>query len=372
MNRTPSPQDNPDDKPFVPWLDPSAIPPDDLSAEDRRRFGDHLWMESLLREVHRPIGASDREVEEHLARWEQATSPASIPSHATTHARARTTAGPAIPPAADSVARHWLFSTMTISAALASVFILWSFSSGSTPTAQAAFAQAKQRAVEPVDRKYLIEFTLASLPLVHAELFLRGPDRLALKVEGPAENSVWIGTTRERSWLVPSIGPVLVANDFQPVLDHFSRMLRLPSMSLRIADVLSMIEKDYAMELANDEMIPAFGDTPARQVVARKREGFRPLLPMKVTFWTHPDTGVVGRLVLEWAGQLETIAVRKVCFELAEEKHLPDRWYDHSIHHADQSRVLVLDVPPRKEQDPAATPSDGTQGNIESTQPSTK
>jgi hypothetical protein len=332
--------------PLPDWLDPDSQALAELSAEDRRRLGDHLWMESLLIEAHRPTGATAREVEDHLARWNQKTQQASPK----TTTAPNSMGGPAIPA---TIGRHWLFSAISVSAALASVFVFWSISSGTTPTAQAAFSQAKQRAVELVDRTYQIRFVLPQVPAISAELYLRGPDQLALRVSGPAENSTWIGTTRERSWLVPAIGPVLVANDFQPVLEHFARSLRLPRMSLRISDVLNSIENDYSLELAGDEMIPAFGSLPARRIIATKREGFRPLLPMKVTLWTHPDTGVVGRLVLEWSDQLETVAVRQVTFELTDQNPQADNWYDHASHHQANQPVMILDRPANKKGSPS-------------------
>ncbi len=196
------------------WLDPDEEANRDLSPEDSRRMGDHLWMGALLDEVHRPAGQTAREVEEHLSRWRR--------SNEVEPVTARTTSGSAIPPGHEPGRKSWLISTLSVSAALASVFVLWSMSGGTTPTAQAAFEQAKQRAVEPVDRKYRIEFDLPNVPSIEAELYLRGHAQLALMVKGPLDSQGWIGTTRERSWFAPAVGPVLVAKDFQPVLEHVS------------------------------------------------------------------------------------------------------------------------------------------------------
>ncbi len=323
------------------WLDPDEDGLRNLASEDSRRMGDHLWMGALLEEVHRPVGQTEREVEEHLSRWRR--------SNEVEPVSARTASGPAIPPGHEPSRRSWLISTLSVSAALASVFVLWSMSGGNTPTAQAAFEQAKQRAIEPIDRQYRIQFELPNIPAVEAELSLRGHDQLVLMVKGPFDSKHWIGTTREKSWFAPVVGPVLVAKDFQPVVEHVSRRLGLPPISLRIADVLKSIENDYSLDLEQDELIPAFGSTPARHVVAIKRKGFRPLLPMKISFWTHPDTGVVGRLILDWTGQLENVAVKQVTFELTEQEPLPDAWYEHASHHENLRPVLMIEPPTSKE-----------------------
>ncbi len=341
MNEQAREDDIPETGSLEDWLDPDDDGPKDLSREDSRRMGDHLWMGALLEEVHRPTGQTEQEVEEHLSRWRRSTEVEPV--------KARTSSGPAIPAGHEPSRRSWLISTLSVSAALASVFVLWSMSGGTTPTAQAAFERAKQRAIEPVDRQYRIEFDLPGVPSIEAELYLRGHDQLALMVKGPFDSKHWIGTTREKSWFAPVVGPVLVAKDFQPVVEHVSQRLGLPPISLRIADVLKTIENDYALDLEKDELIPVFGSTPARHVLAIKREGFRPLLPMKISLWTHPDTGVVGRLILDWTGQLENLAVRRVTFELTEQKPLSITWYEHAAHHEPLRPVLMLEPPVAKD-----------------------
>jgi hypothetical protein len=348
------PTDEPDPGRDPRWLDiDDQAPTEGIPPEDHQLWADHLWVGSLLEEAHRPSGETERAVEHHLEQWRLATLPT---EGANKSVAGQVGTGPAIPPGREPNRRHWLISALSISAALASVFVLWSISSGTASTAQAAYLRAKEQAFQPVDRTYRITFDLPSPSTIQADLYLRGPRELALAVAGPLDSTTWIGTTRERSWLAPAVGPVFVAKDFQPVLEKFFQRLQLPAMSLRIADVLQTLEKDYSLELGSDQTIPAFGRTPARQVIARKREGFRPLLPMKVTFWTHPDTGVVGRLILDWSGQLEHIAVRQVTFELRQQRPLPDAWYDHTSHHEPLRPVLLMEVPARRETSASPTP----------------
>lgn len=324
------------------WLDSSARPEPhgDLASQDeatRREAADHFVLDALLDHLSANDGAEiDRRMDQLIPRLPQ---PAESTEAEQAQAEVMTSVG---------VRRQrWFASGMSLALGLAGVMTIgFLFSQATAPTAEAAVHRARQAADQQVDRHYRVQLDLPALPDLSANLYLRGGDNVALHVRGPLDFSVWLGSSRSKAWVVPSVGPALVAREIEPIQSRLEQLAGLPLPMLKIANVLQALEADYQLHLRADQTLSNRPGGPCRHVLALKREGFRPLLPQRVECWVDPETGVVVRLVLSWTQQVEELAVRQIEFNLVDQDAQPDNWYQATAHHETGRPTLELNAVP--------------------------
>lgn len=323
------------------WLDDdvdvnSADAPPSMSAgEGRRAYADQLFVDSALREAFDRGGVgSQRNIEQVLAKI---------------HAPGEATVGPRSETQSLSRRRSWIVSGLSLAAALAMFAVLWLANEATTPSALAAVEQAKHQADRPVDRHYRVAIDLAAIRGLKADLYLRGGECVALHVRGPLDVEAWIGSNGSRAWFVPNAGPVVVAHDFEPMRDFLAEIAGLPVSWLKVSDVLEALSRHYQLEVADEAPVAELGSAPWRRVCGVKQPGFRPLLPGRVDFWADPQTGEVGKMILDWAGTIENFAVERVELILVDKSDRPADWYEHWRHHEPNRQVVDLRQPGDRE-----------------------
>jgi hypothetical protein len=324
------------------FLDDEASPdalPTDLSEESRRQYADHLLLHSLLDAVTRGSGDVDADLWSALSsRLDEAAAESAVEGESVDPIPVGSSAGPTAVSAGGR--RNWLISSIGIALSLMVVGSAWLLMPGATPTARAAVEEALQQADRRVDRHYQIKIDLAAVADVEADLYVRGSNQFALHARGPLDVSVWLGIDGEKAWLAPAVGPVVVASEIQAIQERLASLSGLPIEFLMVGNVLRMLERDYTLTMVpQDEQAGTL-----RHIVAIKRKGFRPLLPSRVDVWTSPKDGLVHQLLLDWSGQVENLAVRRVEFVLTDETPRGASWYEHSDHHADGVPVIQLDA----------------------------
>lgn len=321
------------------WLDdetaressepPPETPGRPYGVDDRRCYADQLFVDAILHEaVAGDPASADHRVTAVLARLDEEAPVASGPTFARAPFR-----------------RQWIVSVLSVVAAVAGLCVLWVANEVTLPSALAAVEHARREACRPIDRHYQVVVDLAAVKGLQADLFLRGADQVALEARGPLDFSVWIGSDGNRAWIVPRVGPVVVAHDFERIQDRLAEMAGLPVPLLKITHVLEALSRDYDLEMAAEETVADLGGKNWRHVRAAKRPGFRPLLPKNVQFWADPQTGDVGKMILDWSGQVENLAVHRIEFQLVDKSERAPDWYGHDSHHDPDRPVLDLVSP---------------------------
>lgn len=302
------------------WIDASGAEPDraaisSLGPADRRAFADQLFVSTLLDHV---VGGQ------------------SLESDRLVDAVLRNVGGETTPPVPKTTApvssrRRWFMSALTVTAGVVGVAIVWVANEATLPTAQAAVEQAIRQANRLVDRHYRVTVDLGPLKPIQADLYLRGRDRVALHAHLPLDP--WLGSDGETAWLAPKIGPVFVFEDVFRVQERISNVVGVPLPFLRISNVLGALSQDYDLRLVGSELLDGVKDVQWRRVEATLRPGLRPFAPGNVEFWADPESGDIGRLVLDWSGQIEHLAVRRIEFRLVDKQERSPMWYQHAAHH---------------------------------------
>lgn len=312
---------------------------DELSLTERQQLADQFWLDSLLTQVLNPEDSGHRE--QLIGRVMQSI-----------HAEHNS---PALPLKSRRV---WWASLATLAAAIMLGLLFLSPEVGSK-TALAAVERSLQAAAQDVDRRYAIFVTQSTATAPNeknfapeAHKFATDPSPITLTVRGARrflwEQRVALGTMRvgsngEEYWMVPSVGPVMVAAEGS-LIERLLSEKQLSTPILTMTTALEWLRDRYELENLPDEDLMSPENAGIRvhceHIRGRLRNTEEILKPDKIEFWSDRDTGVVHRLKAHWPNNAK-FKWRQVDVRLQPTPgDLPADWYDHARHHA-ANRVVI-------------------------------
>lgn len=309
----------------------SMVEETSLTPDGRRNLADQLWLSSLLAQVLRPAEASHRE--QLIQRVMNSIQVDAVPTVL------KANAVPSMP------RRSWLATAASLVALLLVGLYLFGPQAG-PKTALAAVEHSLQAAAEDVDRQYVIETARADNstrpPIL---LTVRGAKQFVWERAVP-HGKILVGSNGKEFWMVPVLGPVLVASEGS----ELEQMLSQGQGSMPILNVSSALEwmRDrYDLELLPNEDVPESETSAASISCVHYRGRLRVrsdwFLPETMEIWSHRETGVVQRAVMTWPALLPSgVRSAELRLKLPPEV-LPADWYDHTAHH--DARRMVLTPP---------------------------
>ena len=165
-----------------------------------------------------------------------------------------------------------------------------------------------------------------------ATLYLRGRDMFVLARPTSTGRTVLNGFDGRQSWLIRPKKPVLVSDDpnrFRiPMPEELAAVL-----SLDIISTLECIRDGYDVEHLGTDLIGASAERACTRLRAIKRDR-RIRGPKVIELWSHPDSGLLRRIVFEDVKVQGRATPRHLAIDLVSEKPLPRDWFKHLTHHA--------------------------------------
>ena len=299
-----------------------------LSVEDRRRVADVQWLDALFEHLHgRNAAAVEKSVSMVLTRLrDEVEGPAPVPVSSRGRLRSTRRFRP-------------LFIAATM---LVLIAVFWW--QNTSQSAYAMIDQAFQSALMPTDRTYRVTKAANASSAAHysATLYLRGSKQFVYETTGPLGGKIWIGSNGREFWFIPPVGPVLVGEAEQFVVQWLNRS-KTEMPFLQLTTILKRIRDNYDLTVLTDERLEANG--PAFHRLHARRRQDSPAddarSPESIELWANHKTGVIQRLVLTRSDQRRALLAQIVTFDLTDESPLSEEFYDFSSRASDRAVVRV-------------------------------
>ena len=230
-----------------------------------------------------------------------------------------------------SARSNWLLIGLA-TAALVLITVAIPMTNGAR-TATAAVMLSLEQALRDVGRHYRVNALWQNAPEENlrrsAELFVKGGDQFAIKVEGPGRMGavIWLGSNAETSWVIPPIGPVLEGNQ-RSLTQWFREKADIGTPYLHVASALENMRDLYRLEsLPNDEV--SLGDRViACNHVAADLKGESSLRrPDRIELWADAETGVAIKLVATWQLEEDEVGRKEATVLLVDDVELSDSFF---------------------------------------------
>lgn len=171
-------------------------------------------------------------------------------------------------------------------------------------------------------------------PIDGATLYVRSPDRYVLVRNYPDGRRFFTGSDGSTSWAVPPDGAVRVSNDPErfrgPVPGH---QHGLPFVDVR--GDLNAFRSSY------DLSAPRIEPDGLRTIAGTRKSGV-PRGPRSFEMTYELNTGSIRRMIFEGLPQARG-GPRRVAVELIDSSPLPDTFFGHEFHHANDREVVEED-----------------------------
>ncbi len=302
----------------------AALPSESkLPIEARRHQADQLLLDALLTQVLNPAEKARRE--ELIRRLMQSTH--------------QETAAPA--PTVKS-RRAWL-TTLASLAALVVLGLLFLSPAAGPKTALAAVERSLEATAADVDRQYRIQMTKPrGAALLPVTLTVHGSRKFVWE-QPVVLGTLRVGSNGEDYWMVPTVGPVVVAEEGS-LLERLLSEKQVTTPILTLATALEWLRDRYALELLPEEDLPQV-DTPdgrvrCQHIRGQLRTADMVLKPQHLEIWCDRRTGVVQQMTADWPATEKLGPLRVEVRLQASPGELPADWYDHASHHAKNRRVI--------------------------------
>lgn len=306
------------------WLDVDSIepgddvaPPAEADAESRRRTADHQFVDALLHSLAGD-GLSDSS-----ARVRRVMAAIEVERQAPLAARRIT----------------GVMSFVGLAAGLLIACTLLVIKSANESRANEALTAIREVSLTDADRLYRVLHSAAgrNRPLEFlGKLYLRGTTGFALQT-----GEVVFGRHGNEYWMVPSHGPVIVADDFGWLRSSSGNEIEvalLKELSLasrrtplmQLSSIVDLVQDDYDVKMQRAPEDDLHG---LDELVATRRPADAEL-PATIRLTFDRETKIVHRVELTWnAGHSESPR-QEMHFVLAPTESVTDRWYHHAAHHA--------------------------------------
>ena len=224
--------------------------------------------------------------------------------------------------------RVWVASSSVAVCCILIAIVCWGLWP-SPVNADSVLQKAQRAAAEPIDRTYRITISRSVDQTRTRELMmsLGGEGRFVIQ---PVDGAYVMGHDGSEFWVTQRNGPVWVTSDFQNIVSKLRgriperRLLELVTspdepLSLAISELLSLIERQYEMELVETKTVKEYR---IRAMAKSNRANY----PDVIDLWSDVDSGVVLRIEAKFANG------RQRQFELIETAKLSETWYHYSEH----------------------------------------
>ena len=217
---------------------------------------------------------------------------------------------------------------------------------GSSRSAMAAVTQSLNQALQDVARHYVVHSKLR-LPnekskTHQVDLFVKGGEQFALKIPAPIQpfRSIWLGSNRDQSWVVPPIGPVLEGNR-RNLSEWFDRREDTSTPYLHITTALELMKELYDLESLPEETVEVNGNAIwCRHVTGRLKGESSKETPDHIDLWANAESGVATRIVATWDLEKGESGRESLTILLQAEVDLGDEFFTPENHGAaDRSRL---------------------------------
>lgn len=224
--------------------------------------------------------------------------------------------------------RVWVASSSVAVCCILIAIVCWGLWP-SPVNADSVLQKAQRAAAEPIDRTYRITISRSVDQTRTRELIMNlgGEGRFVIQ---PVDGAYVMGHDGSEFWVTQRNGPVWVTSDFQNIVSKLRgriperRLLELVTspdepLSLAISELLSLIERQYEMELVETKTVKEYR---IRAMAKSNRANY----PDVIDLWSDVDSGVVLRIEAKFANG------RQRQFELIETAKLSETWYHYSEH----------------------------------------
>jgi len=238
----------------------------------------------------------------------------------------------------------WLLAGLA-TAAVVLIVVALPMANGSR-TATAAVILSLDQALRDVGRHYRMSAVWQNVPEENArreaELFVKGGDQFAIRVEGPGRMGavIGLGSNAETSWVIPPIGPVL-EGDHRSLTQWYREKADIGTPYLHIASALEKMRDLYRLEsLPNGEV--SLGDRviACNHIAAVLKEEASSYRPDRIELWADAETGVAIKLVATWQLEEDDIGRKEATIVLVDENELSDSFFTVEGQGAGQRRKI--------------------------------
>ena len=173
-----------------------------------------------------------------------------------------------------------------------------------------------------------------------ATLYLRGRGKYVLYRYTPSGQTVINGRDGQTNWLIRPRRAVLVSDDPQafriPMPENLANLL-----TLDFSDTLQQIRERYKIKYLGTVPVEQDQETSWSYLHAtRQNRKFKG--PRVIRIWAHPDTGLLRRIEFADIQLQGGPELKKLIFDLRDQKQLADNWFTHNAHHSEDAEVEVL------------------------------
>ncbi len=226
---------------------------------------------------------------------------------------------------------NWLLVGLA-TAALVLITVAIPMTSG-TRTATAAVMLSLNQALRDVGRHYRVNAVWQNAPEESsrrsAELFVKGGDQFAIKVEGPERMGavIWLGSNAETSWVIPPIGPVL-KGDQRSLTRWYRENADAGTPYLHIASALERMRDLYRLEsLPKVEVSLTDRVIACNHVAAVLKGEASSRRPDRIELWADAETGVAVKLHATWQLEEDEFGRKEATIVLVDDVELSDSFF---------------------------------------------
>ena len=239
---------------------------------------------------------------------------------------------------------NWLLVGLA-TAAVVLIVVALPMANGSR-TATAAVILSLDQALRDVGRHYRMSAVWQNVPEENsrrsAELFVKGGDQFALKVEVPGTTgtTIWLGSNAETSWVIPPIGPVL-EGDQRSLTQWYREKADIGTPYLHVASALEKMRDLYRLEsLPKVEVSLTDRVVACNHVAAALKGEASSRRPNRIELWADAETGVAIKLVATWQLEEDDIGRKEATIVLVDENELSDSFFTVAGRGAGQRRKI--------------------------------
>ena len=202
----------------------------------------------------------------------------------------------------------------------------------SSKNAMAALNRSIEQARMDVGRHYSVKIKTrvgkATTMDKEVDLFVKGGDRFAIRTH----LKVWLGSNREKSWIVPPVGPV-IEGDSRRLHSWVEGQDEISTPYLHISTVLEQLREAHELSKVSNVSLDILGQRVACQyVVGILEEQQSSQAPNRIELWADAQTGAALKVIATWNINSQGFGRESVTIELQDEVELQDEFFSPNAH----------------------------------------
>ena len=236
------------------------------------------------------------------------------------------------------------FASFVVSAAL--LIVLFSPIFGQNNSVQAAIERTIQNSLQDIGRHYKLktQYNGGQLTTREADLFVKGPDRFAVRVMGPFKRgTTWIGAVEQKAWALFPIGPIFESTP-EFISSWLSRNKEIQTPFLHISTILRRMKGDYNLLGRPDSDIETKqGLVRCQHIIAERKEGISDHdIPLRIELWIDSETGVAMKVRANWNPDLDPRGRESIEVKFLNETELTDDFFTPEAHGGQNRKKIRL------------------------------